>query len=211
MTLASSVLLALAGLFALLNWYAVGQSIKRLEFISKPSAATSFLFAAAFLDVDHSAVWWFRLAALFLCIFGDVFLMLPRNAFIQGLISFAIAQILFAFSFIAGGVEISWLIVGLVVVLPFSFVLARRFVAALKHREMNELVAPVVVYLVVISVMAVTAIGNGSALAIAGAIIFMASDSLIAESRFVQSKPWHSVGIMVTYHCALAGLTLSLL
>ena len=65
--------------------------------------------------------------------------------------------------------------------------------------------------MVVISAMAVGAIGGGNEVAIAGALIFMASDSLIAETRFVKERAWHSVGIMVTYHLALAGLALSIL
>lgn len=211
MTVASTIFLVAAVVFAVLNWTAVARTAKWLEYISKPATAMSFLLTAAFLDVPHSATWWLRLGALFLCIFGDVFLMLPRNAFLQGLVSFAIGQVLFALSFIADGVEAPLSVVGLIVVLPFAFVLARRFVTALRSRGMNELIAPVVVYLIIISAMAVTSIGNGSVLAAIGAIVFMASDSLIAESRFVRSRPWHSVGIMVTYHCALAGLTLSLL
>ncbi|MFM7410725.1 MAG: lysoplasmalogenase family protein [Actinomycetota bacterium] len=47
-----------------------------------------------------------------------------------------------------------------------------------------------------------------SAVAIAGAVFFMVADSLIAESRFVREQRWHGVGIMVTYHAALAGLVL---
>ena len=70
------------------------------------------------------------------------------------------------------------------------------------------MVAPVVVYMVVISAMAVTAVGAGSPLAIAGAVLFMASDALIAESRFVRERAWHPVTIMVTYHLALTGLVL---
>jgi uncharacterized membrane protein YhhN len=73
------------------------------------------------------------------------------------------------------------------------------------------LVVPVVAYLIVISAMAVAAVGGGSVVAILGAASFMVSDSLIAESRFVKSRRWHSVGIMVTYHVALAGLVLGLL
>ena len=211
MTSSSLIFLGLAGVMAILNWIAVARSNTLLEYISKPSATSAFLLAAIFFDVAHSASWWLRLAALALCIAGDVFLMLPRDAFIPGLISFAIGQILFVASFVADGIEATPLIVGLVVIIPIAYVLARRFVGALRHRSMNGLILPVVVYLVVISVMAATSIASGSLVAIAGAVIFMLSDSLIAESRFVHERQWHSVGIMVTYHFALAGLTLSLL
>ena len=210
MTSLSAVFLSVAGVMAVLNWGAVSRSNKIVEYISKPSATIAFLLAAVFLDVNHSSSWWLRLAALVFCLAGDVFLMLPRNAFIPGLASFAVGQILFTASFLAAGIEMSLLLVGLVVLVPAAYVLARRFLRALRRREMNELVIPVSVYLVVISVMAVMSIASGSWLAVAGAVIFMVSDSLIAETRFVQPKQWHSVGIMVTYHLALAGLTLSL-
>ena len=51
-------------------------------------------------------------------------------------------------------------------------------------------------------------VGAGSPLAIAGAVLFMASDALIAESRFVRERAWHPVTIMVTHHLALTGLVL---
>jgi hypothetical protein len=52
---------------------------------------------------------------------------------------------------------------------------------------------------------------GGTALGIVGALFFMLSDSLIAEHRFVKERAWQPVGIMVTYHLALAGLALGLL
>ena len=210
MTNSSAIFLGLAGVLAILNWLAVARTNKILEYVSKPSATIAFLLTAVFFDVDHSSSWWIRLVALVFCLAGDVFLMLPKNAFIPGLASFAVGQVLFSASFVAAGIQMSLMLVGLVVVVPAAFVLARRFLSALRHREMDELVVPVSVYLVVISAMAVMSIASGSWLAVAGAVIFMISDSLIAETRFVQSKQWHSVGIMVTYHLALAGLTLSL-
>ena len=210
MTNSSAIFLGLAGVLAILNWLAVARTNKILEYVSKPSATIAFLLTAVFFDVDHSSSWLIRLVALVFCLAGDVFLMLPKNAFLPGLASFAVGQVLFSASFVAAVIQMSLMLVGLVVVVPAAFVLARRFLGALRHREMNELVVPVSVYLVVISAMAVMSIASGSWLAVAGAVIFMISDSLIAETRFVQSKQWHSVGIMVTYHLALAGLTLSL-
>ena len=40
--------------------------------------------------------------------------------------------------------------------------------------------------------------------------LYMISDSLIGEQRFVQPRAWQPVGIMVTYHLAQALLVLSL-
>ena len=61
-----------------------------------------------------------------------------------------------------------------------------------------------------ISVMLVTAIGSGNPYAIVGALLFTASDALIAETRFVKQRPGAGLAIMVTYYLAQAGLVLSL-
>lgn len=211
MTTASSVFLSLSIVFSGLNWFAVGKKNTTLEYISKPAATIAFLITVATFDVVHDAPWGWRIVAFSFCLAGDVFLMLPKDAFIPGLASFAIAQILFTISFATGETTAARVIVGLVVAIPLAAFLARRFVTAIRASGLGELVAPVCVYMVVISAMAVGAIGSGNAVAIGGALIFMASDSLIAESRFVKERAWHSVGIMVTYHVALAGLALSIL
>jgi uncharacterized membrane protein YhhN len=59
-------------------------------------------------------------------------------------------------------------------------------------------------------VMGGSAVASGNAMAAVGALLFMASDSLIGETRFVQARPWAGVAIMVTYHLGQAGLVLSL-
>ncbi len=211
MTQASYVLLALAVVMSVINWFSVARENSTLEYISKPAATAAFLAMVATLDVTHNASWGWRIAAFAFCIAGDVFLMLPKDAFIPGLASFAVGQILFTVSFATGETTASRLVIGLVVAIPLAAVLARRFVTAISSSGHKELVLPVCVYMVVISAMAVGAIGSGNAAAIAGALIFMASDSLIAETRFVKTQAWHSVGIMVTYHMALTGLAVSIL
>lgn len=207
----SSVFLAAAVVAAVLDWVAVARGSAVLEYVSKPAATAAFLAVTATLDVSHDAPWGWRLAALALCILGDVFLMLPRDAFVPGLASFAVAQVLFAISFVTGETSGLRLLVGLVVVGTAAVVLAGRFVAGIRQSGHAELVGPVIAYMAVISAMTVGAVGSGSLLAVLGAAVFMVSDSLIAESRFVKPQPWHPVGIMVTYHLALAGLVLGLL
>jgi len=65
-------------------------------------------------------------------------------------------------------------------------------------------------YIAVIAAMAVSAIAGGNAWGIVGALLFVASDSLIAENRFVAPRSWAPLAIMVTYHLALAGLVIGL-
>ncbi len=70
---------------------------------------------------------------------------------------------------------------------------------------------PVSAYIAIISVMVASAIATRNVVAIAGAAIFMASDTLIAWNRFVRPLAWAPVTIMVTYHLAQTALVLSLL
>ena len=58
--------------------------------------------------------------------------------------------------------------------------------------------------------MVTCAVASGNVVAAAGATLFMGSDALIAETRFVGPRKLAPVVIMVTYHLGQAGLTLSL-
>jgi uncharacterized membrane protein YhhN len=211
MTSTVVVFLVVASIFSVGDWWAVQAAKKSLEYLCKPLATVAFLGAAiAILNADGVSQTW-RIIAFVFCLLGDVFLMLPRDAFVPGLASFVVAQICFAVSLLTQDSTLNRLIVGLIIVVPTTLFLARRFVKSISTSGHKELVVPVVVYMMVIAVMAVSAMAGGTALGIVGALFFMLSDSLIAEQRFVKERSWQPVGIMVTYHLALAGLALGLL
>ena len=211
MTNTSWLLVSLAAVMAVIDWVAVAREHRVLEYVSKPAATAAFLATAVTVDVDHDVSWAFAIAALALCVLGDVFLMLPGNLFVPGLASFAVAQVMFAVGFAVGETSGARWLAAAAVAIPVASVLARRFVGAIRRGGHTDLVVPVSVYVVVITTMAVAAVASGSWVSVAGAIIFMLSDALIAETRFVKARPWQPVGIMVTYHLALAGLVLGLL
>ena len=70
---------------------------------------------------------------------------------------------------------------------------------------------PSSLYLAVISSMVVVACAAGRPVAIAGALLFYASDAILAWDRFVAPKRWGRVATHVTYHTGQALLVLSLL
>jgi len=70
------------------------------------------------------------------------------------------------------------------------------------------MVPAILLYVTVISAMVVSAIAGGTAIGMVGAVLFLTSDSLIAEQRFVAPRSWQPLAIIVTYHLALAGLVL---
>lgn len=210
MTTTAWVLLGVAGLAAAIDWVAVGRGRVRLEYVAKPAATVLFLAVALALDPVHDDVRTVFVVALVASLAGDVFLMLPGDRFVFGLGSFLVAQLLFAtgFSLHPGTTAEHLLGVGIVVVLAAP--LCVRFVGALRSAGRSELVVPVVVYIGAIGAMAATAIASGNGLAISGALLFMGSDALIAETRFVWEHRGARVAIMVTYHAALALLVVSL-
>ena len=211
MTTAAVVILCVAGLFSLLDWIAVARANATLEYVAKPAATTAFLLVAVLVNSAEGTPQGWRVAALVFCVAGDVFLMLPRDAFVPGLASFAVAQMLFVVSFMTQDPTAGRLLLGILLGVPVTVVLARRFIGALAAGGHRELIAPVVIYMVVITSMVVSGVAGGTAWGIAGAVAFMVSDSLIAETRFVKSREWHGVAIMVTYHAALVGLVAGLL
>jgi alkenylglycerophosphocholine/alkenylglycerophosphoethanolamine hydrolase len=72
-------------------------------------------------------------------------------------------------------------------------------------------VGPVLAYLLVISAMVASAIGSGDAWAMAGALLFFASDGTLAWNKFVSPFKGGRLAVIVTYHLGQLGLVLSLL
>ena len=206
MTSAAAFLLGMAAVFAVADWVAVARGSKLLEYVAKP--ATTALLAGVALTLvpeDETRRLWF-VVALVLCLAGDVFLMLPKDRFVAGLASFLLGHLAYVAGF---GLGEAWpWSLGVAVV---AAAVGTPILRALLAKGDKELVGPVVAYMAVITVMVACAIGTGDAVAIAGAALFMGSDSLIAWNRFVRPRAWAPVTIMVTYHLGLTGLVLSLL
>jgi alkenylglycerophosphocholine/alkenylglycerophosphoethanolamine hydrolase len=208
----AAVLLGVALLVAVVDWVAVARSIAPLEYVCKPAAALAFLATALALDPSSSGSRTWCCVALGFCVIGDVFLMLPRDAFLPGLAAFAVAQTCFAVSFTLQDPTPLRFVVAIALVVPGAVILARRFVSAATRGDDGSgdgpMVPALLLYITVISAMVVSALAGGTVVGIAGALLFLTSDSLIAEHRFVAPRRWQAVAIIVTYHLALAGLVL---
>ena len=203
--------LVVAVVAAVANWVAVARVDKRLEYLCKPLTMVALIGAALVLDPDDAGVRAWFVVALVLSLAGDVFLMLPGNLFVPGLASFLVAHLAYMVGLAMAGVSPAGLGVGAVVVGAVATAVGRRVLGAVRRGDEPELLPPVAVYIVVISVMVVTAVGTRDAVAVAGAALFYLSDALIAWNRFVQPLGFAPVAIMVTYHAAQAALVLSLL
>jgi uncharacterized membrane protein YhhN len=204
---AAWALLVAAGLCAVGNWLAVAFRRKPLEYVTKPATLALLIAVALVLDPVHGDTRTWFVVALVFSLAGDVFLMLPRDLFVFGLSAFLLGHL----AYIVGldlHTEGKWAY-AIPVVIAVAL-LAVRLVRGIRRGEAPGLVGPVVAYVVVIAAMGVSAVASGNAVAAAGALLFMLSDSLIGETRFVRPWPGAGVAIMVTYHAGQALLVLSL-
>lgn len=205
MTTTAWILLAAAAFTAVVDWVAVTRGDRRTEYVAKPATLALLVGVALALDpADDTQRAWF-VAALVLSLLGDVFLMLPRDAFVPGLASFLLAHLAYI-----GGLRLESgdaipIVIGVVVGAVVA--VARRVLRAVDR----PLLVPVAVYMVVITAMGLYAVNSGDWRAAVGAVLFMASDSLIAWNRFVAPLRYARPAIMSTYHLAQALLVLSLL
>jgi uncharacterized membrane protein YhhN len=199
-----------AVVFAAGDWYSRARDNAVLEYVCKPGTLTALILAAVLLDAHDDAVRAWFVAALVLSLIGDVLLMLPKEQFVGGLAAFLLAHLCYIGGFVAGGLTAGAVALAVAATAVAIAPVARRILRGVRASE-PEMTAPVVAYLVVIGAMLACALASGNGFAIAGAVLFVASDSMIAWDRFVGSFAAAPVAIMVTYHLAQAGFVLSLL
>ena len=200
-------LLVAAAVSAVGNWIAVARGSTTGVYVCKPLTLVLMVAAALALDpTDDATRAWF-VVALVLSLLGDVFLMLPSDAFVAGLSAFLFAHVAYVVGLNQDSAGHWWLAVPVVVVVA---ILGTRLVGGIRHSGHPEMVVPVVAYVVTILAMVASAVASGNALAAIGALLFMTSDAFIGEDRFVQHRAWQPLAIIVTYHVAQALLVLSL-
>ncbi|MBD3275647.1 MAG: lysoplasmalogenase [Candidatus Marinimicrobia bacterium] len=150
------------------------------------------------------------LSGLIFSLAGDIFLMLPKDRFISGLVSFLIAHILYIIAFAPGIVlPMQWWPGFFVLV--FLIILLRLILSGAANLKI-----PVVVYAIIIGGLLWIAtermlnLGTFSALqAAVGAALFVASDSALAIRRFIRDFPASEGIILATYYAAQLLIALS--
>jgi len=191
-------LLAFAVL-AVTDWLAVSRGSRELEYVAKPAALVALLLYAAWGGPPPTLI-----AALALSLLGDVLLMVPGDLFVAGLLAFLLAHLAYIATLHASlAARLLWLLVVLVASSP----VAARLMRAVPGTGLRLTVAT---YSLVLSLMVASALASGRATAAVGAVLFFASDMLIAWNRFVRPVPRAEPIIMVTYHLGQLGLAVAL-
>lgn len=149
------------------------------------------------------------LLALGFSAIGDVLLALsfPYH-FEWGLGAFFIAQCCYSLVFIRWVKWRNWKI------WPISvLVIYLLWVSAIILPASGNLMLPVSVYMLAVSLMAMTAIMSTEHhfFIVCGALFFVVSDSLIAINKFVTTLPYEAFAIMLTYYIAQYLLTIGII
>ena len=202
-------ILALALGIAFGDWFALATGKQWLDYVAKPGVMIGLLASVHFSSLAPPMRMWFSLALLF-SLLGDIFLMLPKERFRAGLLSFLLAHLAYIAGFLRQAPP-RWDVVPLLP-LPIAagtYMLGRRILAGLSARGHQSLRIPVAVYMGVIAAMLLVAWGTwfhpnrpvGASVAVSvGALLFLLSDALLAWNRFVRPLAQARLKVRVLYH-----------
>jgi uncharacterized membrane protein YhhN len=201
--------LAITAVVAVADWVAVVRSMRSLEYVSKPAVMIGLIAVALELKPVSSTERAFFVAALVLGLVSDVFLMLPRDMFLMGLLAAFVEHLAYIAAFRARALSAGLLSTATVIALVSVVVLFPPIYRAVRENR-TGLVVPIIAYMLVFVVMVASAGGTGSLVALAGALLFFYSDALLAWNRFVKPLSWGRPVNIVAYHTGQALLVLSL-
>lgn len=185
---------------AIADIYAIMKNNLEVEMIAKPLITTS-LVVLYLLSVKKPSFWY--VSALFFAFWGDVLLLFQDQFFIYGLASFLLAHILLitVSSKFLEEVSIPRILIHSI---PFLGILA--FLLYVISPNLGELLIPVIVYGVVISVFGVVTFliytskkTTENLWLFLGALTFILSDSILALNKFYEASEILGISIMITY------------
>lgn len=199
------LVLAAAGLTAVVDWWSVATDHRRVEAIAKPLVMIWLIIAAIVIDADPSAVRPWIVGALVAGLVGDILLLPNVDKFLAGLGAFLVGHVLY----FGGLIQIrgSWiqLALGIIAGAALLALIGRPIVRAVRG---TSYYVPVTVYMGAVSALAVVGIASGRWVLAAGAIAFALSDALLGSDRFVTPAPQRRVYIHVLYQLGQAALVI---
>ncbi|MBP2257727.1 lysoplasmalogenase [Virgibacillus alimentarius] len=122
--------------------------------------------------------------------------------FIVGLSAFLIGHLCYIGAFWKQ-FQFSWQrATSLIPLLIFSAMIGSQFVDGLKQSGNQELIIPVIFYILAIMMMCWLAMMTRNIWAMIGSILFVISDSILAWNKFVAQVAYEDVLVMMTYYAA---------
>jgi uncharacterized membrane protein YhhN len=212
------IFLGLSLVFAILNWIAVYDAYKvnrPLEIIAKPAMIVCLLLYFLAARGPAPALTWFGLAILFSAL-GDIFLLLPGNWLMAGLFAFLLTHICYTIGFNTPLPQLTaWSLLFALTYTLMATRVYRRIAAALTRKGLQNLKAPILAYVIAITLMLLSATLTLSrpdwkplpaAMVFLGAGLFFLSDINQALYRFEAPTQRGRFIIMLTYQLGQIGL-----
>jgi uncharacterized membrane protein YhhN len=162
-----------------------------------------FILLIAFLGQAASPFYKYMIiTGLLFSLAGDIFLMLPTDRFVAGLVAFLLAHLFYIAAFAS---EISALIWWPLI----PFVIYGIVIYIILASSLGKLKVPVLIYVVVILIMAwlawerwIKTGQDGALLASIGAVLFIISDTILALDRFRGTFKLARASNLTTYFAA---------
>jgi uncharacterized membrane protein YhhN len=182
--MSTSILVLLVILSASVHIWAEYRGSRGHVYIFKPLTMVFICLIAILGQATLPLYKYMIIAGLVFSMAGDVFLMLPSDRFVAGLVAFLMAHLFYIVAFVS---EISTLIWWPLIPLVTYGIVINIILAP----SLGKLKSPVLIYVVVILSMAWLAwerwsqtSQSGALLASVGAVLFVISDTILAINRF---------------------------
>jgi len=195
---------------AVADWVAVALANRPVEYATKVGVMLGLIAFAVALHPASSAQRILFVIALGLGLVSDVFLMLPRDLFLPGLVAALVEHVFYIAGFRVRDFDVVWFAGAALVAVLSAIAFLPPILRALRKAHAS-LVIPVIVYVAIFGFMVASAGGTRSLVAVAGALLFFYSDAILAWNRFVRPIRYGRVVNLVPYHLGQAVLVLSLL
>ncbi len=200
------LILTLAAVAAVFDWWAVARDRLGVEFIAKPIVLIALIGAALEIETGDNVVRGIVIAALGASLVGDIVLMTPDARFEAGLVAFLVAHLFYILA-LAPDFTVGPSLAASILVVAIGFGIVPELLQAVRSHG-RLITFGVGIYIAALAAMAVLAAGTGVLAAALGGALFLTSDALLGWSRFVAPAPGGRVLVHITYHFGQLGLVL---
>ena len=200
--------LVVAAICAVTDWWAVAGDRRKVEYLAKPAVLVALIGGAIAITPADPTIRVLFVVGLCFGLLGDVALMLGH--FIPGAAAFLLGHIAYIAGFSMAALHVNWMMFGGLLFAAVAVVVGIPVVAAARKKS-RVLGLVVMAYMVALGGVLILGIGTAVPVAVAGVVLFSASDALLSYGKFVGPTPGGRVLVHVTYHGAQALLVGSLL
>jgi uncharacterized membrane protein YhhN len=171
-------------------------------YIFKPLTMVVILLIAILGQAASPFYKYMIITGLIFSLAGDIFLMLPTDRFVAGLVAFLLAHLFYIAAFASEISALTWWPL-------IPFVIYGIVIYIILSSSLGKLKVPVLIYVVVILIMAwlawerLSQTGqSGALLASIGAVLFIISDTILAIDRFRGTFKLSRASNLITYFAA---------